>query len=115
MWDQFKVVFVDQKDYFEFIPTNLKASIDEKWHEKILYRYSEVIESHQGRLSFVQGKLVNVNTDDTIEIAKPDGTTLTLSYDYLILATGFQYTNPIRELATTTTIEQRIAELAEFH
>lgn len=43
LWDNYNVVFIDQKDHFEYISTCVKAANDEHWADKIMIGYDKVV------------------------------------------------------------------------
>lgn len=97
LWNNFKVTFVDAKDHFEYVPTCLKSSIDDKWADKIHASYSDVAKAHEGKFEFIQGTLVEVTQNDSILVQTADAKTEEVSYDYLIISTGFHYDSPIKQ------------------
>jgi NADH dehydrogenase FAD-containing subunit len=98
IWDDANVVFIDARDHFEYVPTVLKSAIDEKWKDRIFATYAESVSGYKNKFSFVQATLLNVNGDGkTIEVELAQGKRKTnLSYDVLVLATGFKYESPIK-------------------
>lgn len=98
----------------EHIPTNIKCSIDPNFHTNLLHDNEKFQNALQNRFTFKQGTLVNVNTDDSIEIQTPTGSSETIKYDYLVICTGFKYDNPIRD-NNAISISDRQKSLGEFY
>jgi apoptosis-inducing factor 2 len=55
-----------------------------------------------------------VNHDNSINVELPDGTSETMSFDYLVLCTGFSYASPIKSL-NSVSIKDRTKELDEIY
>ena len=62
LWSEFNVVFLDQNDYFEYTPGNVKSAVDDKWADKITISYAEVISGHKNNFKYIQGKLLDVSS-----------------------------------------------------
>ena len=69
--DSFDVTIIDKNDYFEAIAATLKFVSDDEWLQKITIQFSEVAKGN--KLNFVQATLSQVNTNNSIDIVKPDG------------------------------------------
>lgn len=113
LWDYFEVTLVDMKDFFEFNPANLRCAVDDQWIDNICLPYSDIVNGHPGKFNFVQGKLTKVNKENTIELTRADGSLQTLDYDFLVLATGFFYDQPVKD-EKSLTIHERKATSAAF-
>lgn len=68
VWDNANVVLIDQKDHFEYNPFVVKVAQDEKMPETLFATFEESIKGFNNKFQFVQGKLLNVLKDNTIEI-----------------------------------------------
>ncbi len=53
IWDEYDVVFIDQRDHFEYWPGNLKQSIDGTIKDKILVPFAEFAKAYDGKFQFV--------------------------------------------------------------
>ena len=69
--DHFNVTVVDKNDYFEGIAATLKFVADPDWLQKITIQYEQVAKGNN--LTFVQGTLSQVNTNNSIDLTRPDG------------------------------------------
>ena len=69
--DHFNVTVVDKNDYFEGIAATLKFVADPDWLQKITIQYEQVAKGNN--LPFVQGTLSQVNTNNSIDLTRPDG------------------------------------------
>lgn len=92
---------IDQNDYFEHIFTNIKSSVDADFPEKVLHSFDKIAKAYP-KLNFKQGKLVNVNRDDTIVIETHTGLRSVVDFDVLVLCTGFSYNSPIKSESALT-------------
>jgi len=116
LWDSHNVVFVDQRDHFEYWPGNLKQAVDGGIKDKIITPFADVIKGYNNAFQFVQGRLLNVQKEaNVIEVATDkDGSKRgTLQYDVLVLCTGFTYNNPIRS-DSVYTVQGRKNNLETF-
>jgi NADH dehydrogenase FAD-containing subunit len=102
LWNDFKITIIDPKEYFEHIVLNIKTCIDPKWAQFLLFSYDSIQTSHEDKFTFIQGTLVNVNNDDSIEVKYKDGEISRMEYDFLILCTGFSYEQPIKDESALT-------------
>lgn len=62
LWSEFNVVFLDQNDYFEYTPGNVKSAVDDKWADKITISYSDVVSGHKNKFKYIQGKLLDLSS-----------------------------------------------------
>lgn len=113
LWDHFDVTLIDMKEFFEYNPASVRCSVDDDWINNIIIPYSDIAKSHPGKFTFLQGKLTKVNNDDTIEITHHDGRAETVNYNYLVLATGFFYEQPIKD-EKSVFIADRVRGIKEF-
>jgi apoptosis-inducing factor 2 len=91
------VVLIYQKDHFEYNPFIVKVAQDEKIPETLFATFEETIKGYNNKFQFVQGKLLNVLKENTIEIQNPVTKSRShIKYDALVIATGFLYNNPIK-------------------
>ena len=74
LWDHFNVTCIDQNDYFEHICTSFKCSIDDKYHQEVLYSYDNMVKAYNNKFQFRQAKLVQVNQNDSVLIKGKEGT-----------------------------------------
>jgi len=113
IWDEYDVVFIDQRDHFEYWPGNLKQSVDGTIKDKIIVPFAEFAKAYEGKFQFVQARLLNVQKDtDFIEV-EARGKRSTLHFDVLVLCTGFTYSAPIKSEGTYT-VAGRQNNLANF-
>ena len=113
IWDEYDVVFVDQRDHFEYWPGNLKQSIDATIKDKILVPFTEFAKAYEGKFQFVQGRLLNVQKDADIIELEANGKRGSLRYDVLVLCTGFNYNAPVKSEGVFT-VAGRQNNLANF-
>jgi NADH dehydrogenase FAD-containing subunit len=97
LWDFYNVVFVDQRDHFEYWPGNLKQSVDGTIKDRVITPFADTLKAYNNAFQFVQGRLLNVQKEtNIIEVADKDNKKGTLQYDVLVISTGFTYANPIK-------------------
>jgi NADH dehydrogenase FAD-containing subunit len=127
----FKIVLIDQRDYFEYTPGILRLFCQPDHFTEIAKKLSPGDDSKH---KFIQGRVVSIfgepessTTADCDEAEKPSqksvtyrpivtntngvtmasASTQTLNYDYLILATGATYPAPIWPTANEWTLNER--------
>lgn len=98
LWDYLDVTIIDRQDFFEYICTSARGIVKEDHIDTITTTYHQLVyEASMDQLKFVQGILKQVNRDRTIEIENLiTGQPQIIEFDYLVLATGAIYGNPIR-------------------
>eukprot|EP00347_Sterkiella_histriomuscorum_P014384 403361073 len=112
LWDYFNVIVIDARDHYEHTATNIKCAVDPTWIDKITTPFTKVEQSYGGKFKFVQGYLNQVHKD-SIVINKPTNVEEKIRFDYLILATGFQYKQPIKD-ERSINLNDRKQGLAEY-
>jgi apoptosis-inducing factor 2 len=100
--DDFKVVLIDSKDYFEFTPSVLRTLVEPKHARKIQVRHSHYLD---------KAKIVK---DEAIEVDGHKVVTKheTFEFDYLIICAGSRYNTPIKE--KNMVITARADELRKY-
>jgi NADH dehydrogenase FAD-containing subunit len=58
--------------------------------------FNEALKGYNNKFKYIQAELTTVNKNNSIKIKPIAGGVQTISYDYLVLATGFQYPEPIK-------------------
>lgn len=134
-----RIIIIDQRDYFEYTPGILRLFCQPKHFDnvtKILVadRGDSFCNSHE----FIQGKVVGLVSDEspgsnttttthqkvlTYQAVKRDqmgatylaSTETTISYDYLILATGATYPSPIWPMTHELSLEGRRKGWIQIH
>lgn len=96
----FRVTLIDNKDYFEYTPGILRVFVELGALRKIS------APQPRSRNAFIQGQVVNV-TPQEIVVRHEDKTESSLSYDYLLVASGSSYKNPIKPEDTVHSFEER--------
>jgi phosphoribosylformylglycinamidine (FGAM) synthase-like amidotransferase family enzyme len=66
------------------------------------------------KLTFKQAKLMQVNKDDTVEVESAEGKKEVMSFDVLVLCTGFSYDKPVKD-SKALTLNDRKKSLNEFN
>ncbi|MEK6917571.1 MAG: FAD-dependent oxidoreductase [Nanoarchaeota archaeon] len=85
--NDFDVILIDSKEYFEFTPSILKALVSMKSLDKIQVKHSSYLKNGK----FIMGKASEVGKDYVIINSKR------LNFDYLIISSGSSYDRPIKE------------------
>jgi NADH dehydrogenase FAD-containing subunit len=85
--DDFDVVLIDSKPFFEFTPGILRTLVEPKHADKIQVMYKKVLKNIEFILDSVKsvGKKVSLEGGDE------------LNYDYLVICSGSGYREPIKE------------------
>lgn len=92
------VTVIDTKDHFYHRIASPRVTVDpENWSKRVFITYEKLFGAHAasatpGQLKFVQGTVNGVQAQEKkLTVLKQDGQSETVSYDYLILATGISY------------------------
>jgi NADH dehydrogenase FAD-containing subunit len=103
----FKVTVIDQNDYFEQIACSLKSNVEYDFPDRVLHPLDKIAAAFN--VTFRQATLVNVNTDNTIEILPASGETKgeLIKFDYLIICTGFSYAKPLKDASAKTLVARK--------
>jgi NADH dehydrogenase FAD-containing subunit len=115
---KFKIVLIDQKEYSEYTPGILRLFCDPHHTPNIIQSLPTNPECSKNiQYQFIQGKVTSILKDDGNGVQKvvsciPSATSSTkscqtISYDYLIVATGSTYATPISPSAIEMTIQGR--------
>jgi len=65
VWDYYNVTVIDQNNYFEHICANVKTTVDIDFTNKILHSFEKMAQAYP-KIKFQQGRLKQVNTDNSI-------------------------------------------------
>lgn len=84
----FRVVLIDQREYFEYTPGVLRLFCDPSLFSTMARP------TPPGTHEFLLGAVTSV-TDDHVVVASRDGRSQRVDFDYLILAVGADYSKPI--------------------
>ena len=84
---RFKVILIDGKDYFEFVPGVLRTIVNPNNHKNIEVMHKELLKKAQ----IIQDKVTSLNKD-YVMIGKQR-----INFDYLLISTGSSYNIPIKE------------------
>lgn len=57
LWDHFEVVVIDMKSYYEFLCSNIKCAVDDKWVDTITVPYDQIVQNNNNKFKFIQGSL----------------------------------------------------------
>jgi len=98
----FRVVLVDQREFFEYTPGVLRLFCNPRLF------WSMARNSPRGYHEFLLGTVTAVNGDH-IMVAAADGRPQRVDFDYLILGTGADYSRPVTPSALETTLSTRAA------
>ncbi|GAX18865.1 hypothetical protein FisN_26Hu167 [Fistulifera solaris] len=83
----FRILLLDQKDYFEYVPGVLRLFCQPHLFRKL----AKTLSFHEG---FVQGRVMTLSSSHVTYMTSPS-VRKTIPFDYLILATGSSYSYPI--------------------
>ena len=92
--DQFKVTLIDTKPYFEYTPGILRSIVDLEHIKSVQKLHSHYLK----RTDVVIDKVKEV-TKSYVKLRDSDKK---IPFDYLVIASGSSYTNPIKEEGTIT-------------
>ena len=91
IWEYCDVTLIDKNNFFEYTCTATRGFVSNKRIHDILIGYDKIFErAARNKVDFIQGSLLNVNEDCTIEIVNhmKEGAQEVLKFDYLIICTG---------------------------
>lgn len=98
----FRVVLIDQREYFEYTPGVLRLFCDPSLFSTMARP------TPPGTHKFLLGTVTNV-ADDHVVVSSRDGRTQQVDFDYLILATGADYSKPVTPSSQEHTLAARAA------
>jgi NADH dehydrogenase FAD-containing subunit len=94
--NDFEVTIIDKRDHWDFVigaPRMLnKDGLIDRWDTPFL----ESVKGYGNKYKYIQAELTSVNKNNSIKVKVANGGAQTISYDYLILATGFHYPLPVK-------------------
>jgi NADH dehydrogenase FAD-containing subunit len=93
---------IDMNDYMEHTCYSFKSLVEPNFSQKSLSPFSNMAQHYKAKFTFKQAKLINVNTDNSIEVEVANGTNETMRFDFLVICTGFGYANPIKDEKSVT-------------
>jgi len=97
----FRVILIDQREYFEYTPGVLRLFCDPSLLDTMACQLP------RGSHTFVLGTVTTVNTDHVI-FCEGSNSQQRIDFDYLILATGADYRQPITALPAEATLANRM-------
>ena len=112
LWDYFNVTVIDRNDYFEHVQGVVKAMVDPEFVDKVVHPFDKMAQAYT-KMTFKQASLETVNKNNSIDIKTKEGTVETVTFDYLIICTGFSYNQPLRD-HNSINISDRRASLLKF-
>ncbi|CAD8044723.1 unnamed protein product [Paramecium primaurelia] len=98
-YKQFNIILLDQKSYFEFVPSVFNAFI----HPESIFDLTLQFKQSKFGVLFIQGKLTHIEDN----IAYYEGGQI--EFDYCAITIGSNYTNPIK--STIPKLSDRFIEL----
>ena len=114
--DRFRIILIDQKDYFEYTPGVLRLFCSPGHFENVA-RYLPGDNSSSCPFEKIQGKVTSIADKQGQKVLSyvHQNKTETLSYDYLILATGSSYNYPVTASASELSWKDRKAGWEKAH
>ena len=106
IWDHANVVFIDQKDHFEYNPFSLKMASEPQLADTLFATYEEGMKAFNQGVHFVQGRVLNVLKDNVIEVEQGKSR-IHVKFDYLVIAAGFTYNAPIKQEKVYSVTERK--------
>jgi NADH dehydrogenase FAD-containing subunit len=109
--NDYSVTLIDKREYFDSFVAIPRALAVKDYYNEISVSYNDSRKGYANKFDYVQGELTTVNTNNSIIIKAPNGATKTITYDYLVLATGFKYDSPYKT-EDVVTLANRKQELS---
>ena len=81
------------------------------YYNEISVSYNDSRKGYGNKFDYVQGELTTVNPTNSIIVKSSNGATKTITYDYLVIATGFRYASPYKT-ESIQTLAARKADLS---
>lgn len=103
--DEFYVTVIDSKKFVEYTPGILRAFVEPSFLKEITCPMPST------RNKFVHGTVTAVNEGEVT--VSCNNTTITISFDYLLVGTGSSYVAPIKCTNAETSVSQRQATWVE--
>lgn len=97
--DKFDIIWIDEKDYFEYIPGSLRCFVEPNHFRSISNELSALSPN------FVQGKVTNITSPNVLQLSNGEN----VQYDSLVLCAGSTYANDLVKTSTTNTSLDRLA------
>jgi NADH dehydrogenase FAD-containing subunit len=113
--NDYSVTIVDKREYFDSFVAIPRALAVKDYYNEISVSYNDSRKGYANKFDYIQGELTTVNTNNTIIIKAPNGATKTITYDFLVLATGFKYDSPYKteSVVTLATRKQELSSQYE--
>jgi NADH dehydrogenase FAD-containing subunit len=73
LWSYTEVVLIDTKDYFEYQPSLVRAPVQGEVLDDVTMSYASILKAHGNKASFIQAKLIQVNSTNSILVEHVDG------------------------------------------
>lgn len=101
--NEFEVILIDTKDYFEFTPGILRTLVQPEHGKKIQAKHADYLK----KTEIILGNATDITTK-TVFVGKRK-----IPFDYLIIASGSTYNPPIK--AKDIVLSTRAKDLQEYH
>lgn len=101
--NEFEIILIDTKDYFEFTPGILRTLVQPEHAKKIQVKHTDYLK----KTNIILGDATDITTK-TVFIGKKK-----VSFDYLIIASGSTYNLPIK--AKDIVLSTRAKDLQKYH
>jgi len=114
-----KITLLEKRSFFFHAPGSLRAMVDTSFIPKILIPYDNVFSKYPNvelKFATVDSIAYDAKTVTFTSTATSSGPQETISYDYLIIATGSSYPSPIKPtgaVSSTQDIERDLTQAAK--
>jgi NADH dehydrogenase FAD-containing subunit len=96
LMNDYSVTIIDKREYFDSFVAVPRAVAKKDYYNEIYVTYNDSRRGYGNKFNFVQGELTTVNSNNSIIIKAANGATKTITFDFLVLATGFKYDSPYK-------------------
>ena len=108
------MVLVEKNEYFEYICTGSRSLVSNEHFDDISISYSTLIRSHaNNRVECINGTLEKILANENLVMIRNNKNNEPeyMEYDYLVICTGSQYNEPIKD-GDVRILDQRKSKLA---
>mmetsp|Transcript_4635 Transcript_4635/g.8893 ORF Transcript_4635/g.8893 Transcript_4635/m.8893 type:complete len:284 (-) Transcript_4635:1206-2057(-) len=103
---QVEITLLEKRDYYFHSIGSLRALVDENFIKKLFFPYDNALSGYPGARIVTQAHVLSVDYATKVVQYKKGSDFVSLPYDYLVLATGSSYTDPIKPNPQPSTTEQ---------
>lgn len=105
-----EITVLEKRDYFYHTIGSLRAMVDESFIKKIFIPFDNALQGYEGARIVTKANVLSIDYASKVVKYMKDAEMCSLSYNYLILATGSSYTHPIKPNPPFATSQDNVGE-----